>query len=53
MQQALRQTGGNVARAARLLGVSRDTTRSRMQHYGLARPCLEALSPLGLPSHSR
>jgi len=24
-----------------------------MQHYGLARPCLEALSPLGLPSHSR
>src|SRR5262245_60883653 len=44
MQQALVQTGGNVARAARLLGISRDTVRYRMQQYGLARPCLEAVS---------
>jgi Nif-specific regulatory protein len=44
IQQALLQTGGNVARAARLLGVSRDTVRYRMQQYGLARPCLEAVS---------
>jgi Nif-specific regulatory protein len=44
IQQALIQTGGNVARAARLLGVSRDTVRYRMQQYGLARPRLETLS---------
>ena len=44
MQQALVQTGGNVARAARLLGVSRDTMRYRMQQYGLTRPHLEAVS---------
>jgi Nif-specific regulatory protein len=42
MQQVLIQTGGNVARAARLLGLSRDTMRYRMQQYGLARPQLEA-----------
>jgi Nif-specific regulatory protein len=47
MQQALVQTGGNVARAARLLGVSRDTVRYRMQQYGVGRPQLEALCPSG------
>ena len=50
IQQALTQTAGNVALAARLLGVSRDTVRYRMQRYGLARPRLGALSPSGLPS---
>ncbi|MGH8067256.1 MAG: sigma 54-interacting transcriptional regulator [Candidatus Entotheonellia bacterium] len=45
IRQALLQTGGNVARAARLLGVSRDTVRYRMQRHGLERPRLEALSP--------
>jgi transcriptional regulator with GAF, ATPase, and Fis domain len=46
IQQALVQTGGNVARAARLLGVSRDTVRYRMQQYGLARPQMEAPPPV-------
>src|SRR5262249_7021211 len=38
IRQALEQTGGNVVQAARLLGVSRDTLRYRMQRYGLQRP---------------
>jgi transcriptional regulator with AAA-type ATPase domain len=38
VRQALAQTGGNVAQAARMLGVSRDTVRYRMQRYGIARP---------------
>ena len=38
IRQALVQSGGNVVRAARLLGVSRDTMRYRMQRYGIARP---------------
>jgi transcriptional regulator with AAA-type ATPase domain len=56
IRQALVQTGGNVARAARLLGVSRDTVRYRMQRYGIARPRPaapsppEALEPPRLPS---
>jgi DNA-binding NtrC family response regulator len=53
IQQALIQTGGNVARIARLLGVSRDTVRYRMQRYGLARPRLGASSPPGAAEQSR
>ncbi|MGH8067252.1 MAG: sigma 54-interacting transcriptional regulator [Candidatus Entotheonellia bacterium] len=45
IRQALVQTGGNVARAARLLGVSRDTVRYRMQRYGITRPQHESPSP--------
>src|SRR5262245_54648986 len=45
IRQALVQTGGNVVRAARLLGVSRDTVRHRMQRYGIARPQPELMSP--------
>ncbi len=37
IRQALAQTGGNVVRAAQLLGLSRDTVRYRMQRYGIAR----------------
>ena len=37
IRQALVQTGGNVVQAARLLGLSRDTVRYRMQRYGIAR----------------
>ncbi len=33
IEQALTRTGGNVARAARLLGLSRDTLRYRMKKY--------------------
>jgi hypothetical protein len=50
IRQALVQTGGNVAQAARLLGVSRDTVRYRMQRYGIARLRLGAPSPAA--SHS-
>jgi two-component system, NtrC family, response regulator AtoC len=49
IREALMQTGGNVARAARLLGVSRDTVRYRMKRYGIARPRLAAPSPLASP----
>jgi DNA-binding NtrC family response regulator len=49
IQQALMQTGGNVVQAARLLGVSRDTVRYRMQRYGIARPRLGEPSPVAPP----
>jgi hypothetical protein len=39
------QTGGNVAQAARLLGVSRDTVRYGVQRYGSARPLPEPPPP--------
>ena len=42
IRQALAQAGGNVTRAAQLLGVSRDTVRYRMQRCGIARPRLGA-----------
>jgi transcriptional regulator with AAA-type ATPase domain/predicted ATPase len=41
IRQALLETAGNVARAARLLGLSRDTMRYRMQRYGISRPRLD------------
>jgi DNA-binding NtrC family response regulator/tetratricopeptide (TPR) repeat protein len=49
IRQALVQTGGNVVQAARLLGVSRDTVRYRMQRYGIARPRLGEPSPVAPP----
>jgi Bacterial regulatory protein, Fis family len=51
IRQPLVQTGGNVARAARLLGVSRDTVRYRMQRDGIARPQPE-LTSLPAPLHA-
>jgi class 3 adenylate cyclase len=36
IQQALRQTAGNVARASRLLGISRGALRHRKARYGIA-----------------
>ncbi len=35
--KALRTTGGNVSKAADLLGISRDTLRYRMEKFGIAR----------------
>lgn len=35
LRQALERTGGNKTRAARLLGLSRDTVRYRVEKYGL------------------
>jgi two-component system response regulator AtoC len=40
LQRALERTGGNVSRAARLLGVSRDTMRYRMARHGLGQPAV-------------
>ena len=37
LQRALAQSGGNVTQAARLLGISRDTLRYRMERHGLRR----------------
>ena len=42
---ALRQTAGNVTRAAARLGISRDTLRYRMTKHGLARKEAEAPAP--------
>ncbi len=36
--EALRQTGGNVVQAARLLGLSRAAIRHRMSRYGITHP---------------
>jgi DNA-binding NtrC family response regulator/predicted ATPase len=49
IRQALAQTGGNVVRAARLLGLSRDTVRYRMQRYGIARMGPNTLPPPTFP----
>jgi len=45
IRQVLAQTGGNVTRAARLLGVSRDTVLYHMQCRGISRPLPGAPSP--------
>jgi len=44
IRQALIQAEGNVVRAARLLGVSRDTVRYRMRRYGIEHPRSTAAS---------
>src|SRR5262249_60719465 len=43
--EALRQTAGNVTRAAARLGISRDTLRYRMTKHGLGRDDAERLAP--------
>jgi MoxR-like ATPase len=48
--QALRHTGGNVERAARLLGFSRKAVRYRMRKYGIARVQEDAKSPRPHPA---
>jgi DNA-binding NtrC family response regulator len=42
IRQALRQTGGNVVRAAALLGFTRSAMRHRMQRYGITSARAEA-----------
>jgi DNA-binding NtrC family response regulator len=37
IRQAMERTAGNVTRAARLLGVSRDTLRYRLEKHAMAR----------------
>jgi DNA-binding NtrC family response regulator len=43
--QALQKTGWNVTRAARLLGLTRDTLRYRMEKFGLSAPQRSAGAP--------
>ncbi|HEY6865124.1 MAG TPA: sigma-54 dependent transcriptional regulator [Burkholderiales bacterium] len=38
LRQALERTAWNVTQAARILGITRDTLRSRIEKHGLARP---------------
>ena len=38
IERALRSTGGNSSQAARVLGITRDTLRSRMRKYKIRRP---------------
>jgi transcriptional regulator of acetoin/glycerol metabolism len=38
IQHALAETGGNVTRAARSLGISRATLQKKMKLYGLRSP---------------
>jgi two-component system response regulator AtoC len=37
LQRALLQSGWNVSKAAKVLGISRDTLRYRMERHGLQR----------------
>jgi DNA-binding NtrC family response regulator/tetratricopeptide (TPR) repeat protein len=49
IQQALHQTAGNVARAARLLGMSRGALRHRMARYRIAPPSQGGKTGVALP----
>ena len=44
--QALERSGGNVSRAARELGISRDTLRYRIDKFGLPAPMPSAFGDL-------
>jgi transcriptional regulator with AAA-type ATPase domain/tetratricopeptide (TPR) repeat protein len=49
LRDALVRAGGNVVRAAQLLGIGRNALRHRMQRYGIERPTLDDLAraPVG------
>jgi transcriptional regulator of acetoin/glycerol metabolism len=40
IRRALKQTGGNVSQAARVLGMSRDTLHSKLKKKGIDRESL-------------
>jgi two-component system, NtrC family, response regulator AtoC len=46
IRHALGQTGGNVVRAAQLLGISRGAMRYRMRQHCIGRPLVRVSSPL-------
>jgi DNA-binding NtrC family response regulator/tetratricopeptide (TPR) repeat protein len=49
LRQALARTGGNVALAARRLGLTRNALRYRMRRYGITRPQWADLTPSAGP----
>jgi len=49
IREALVRAGGNVVRAARLLGVGRNALRGRMRRHGIERPTLEELAAAPAP----
>jgi DNA-binding NtrC family response regulator len=49
IRRALRQTGGNVSHAARLLGMSRDTLHTKLKKKGIDREAIaNAPDPVGV-----
>ncbi len=52
IRQVLNQTGGNVMRAARLLGLSRNALRYRIRQYGIERPSWEDQRTVGVTAPS-
>ena len=42
IEEVLRHTGGNQSRAAKILGMTRNTLRERIRRYGLERPGKQA-----------
>ncbi|HEY2387803.1 MAG TPA: sigma 54-interacting transcriptional regulator [Candidatus Binatia bacterium] len=45
IRDALARSGGNVVRAARVLGIGRNALRHRMRRYGITRPALDEPPP--------
>jgi transposase-like protein len=50
--QALERTGGNQVQAARLLGISRNTLRSRMDKHGVRMTTRPSMPPASMPPAS-
>jgi tetratricopeptide (TPR) repeat protein len=46
IREALARSGGNVVRAAKLLGLGRNALRNRMRRYGIDRPALDEPLPV-------
>ena len=51
IRDALARSGGNVVRAAKLLGLGRNALRNRMRRFGIERPTLDDLAAPAAPPH--